>query len=458
MQTLLTSAVENKPADYVEIRVEESHVTRIEYRGKDIESLGQATSYGGNVRALVNGGWGFVTFNHLDELERKVDIAIAQARLIGERRGEASRLAPVPVVVDRVPLDVKRDARSVSLEQKKAVLDHYNSIVLGYGKGVSSSSIRYLDKYTKLWFANSEGTYIEQEKMDVSGSIAAIATRGRDTQQGRVGFGSTSDWDVVLGLDDKVTHACEVASKLLDAQPVEGGVYTVILDPQLAGVFAHEAFGHLSEGDNVYENPSLKEVMVLGKRFGSPILNIYDTGLTKGARGYVVYDDEGVKTEKTYLIKEGVLVGRLHSRETAGKLGERPTGNARAINYKYPPIVRMRNTSIELGEASFEDMIRDIKLGVYAVDSYGGQTNGEMFTFSAGHAYMIRDGKIAELVRDVNLTGNVFQTLKDIDMVGRDFCVHESAGGCGKGPQSPLPVSHWAPHIRIRNVVVGGKR
>ena len=118
----------------------------------------------------------------------------------------------------------------------------------------------------------------------------------------------------------------------------------------------------------------------------------------------------------------------------------------------------MRNTSIERGQASFDDMVKDVKLGVCAIQSYGGQTNGEMFTFSAGEGYMIREGKVAELVRDVNLTGNVFQTLQDIDMVGADFCTHEMAGGCGKADQGPLPTSEWAPHIRIRNVVVGGNR
>ncbi len=458
MKALLTTAVIRKPADYVEVRVEESIVTDITYRGKDVDNLGRSVRFGGNARALVNGGWGFVSFNSLDDLDRKVDEAIGQARLVSSHTSEKAVLAHVPVVVDTVPLDVTTDARDIPLARKKEVLDGYNSIILGYGKGVTSSSITYFDHYRRLYFANSEGTYIEQERMDVAGSIAAIATRGADTQQGRTGFGSTKDWNVVLGLEKQVAAACDVASRMLDAPSITGGQYTVVLDPILAGVFAHEAFGHLSEADSVYENPELQKVMVLGRKFGRSELSIYDTGLDKGARGYLLYDDEGVKTEKTYLIKEGILAGRLHSRETAGKMHERATGNARAQDYRYAPIVRMRNTSIERGQASFDDMVKDVKLGVYAVEAYGGQTNGEMFTFAAGQGYMIRDGKIAELVRDVNLTGNVFQTLQDIDMVGADFCAPEMAGGCGKADQGPLPTSEWAPHIRIENVVVGGSR
>jgi len=150
-------------------------------------------------------------------------------------------------------------------------------------------------------------------------------------------------------------------------------------------------------------------------------------------------------------------VGRLHSRETAAALGERPTGSARAIDYSHPPIVRMRNTSIEPGDATFEDMIKDIKLGIYARRAGGGQTNGEMFSFNCGEAYMIRDGKVAELVKNATFIGNVFTTLKNIDLVGADFLPKEGAGGCGKGGQAPLPVSHWCPHIRIQKAVIGGR-
>ena len=246
---------------------------------------------------------------------------------------------------------------------------------------------------------------------------------------------------------------------MLSAPPVTGGKYTVILDPLLTGVFAHEAFGHLSEADFVYENDRMKELMVLEKRFGSDILNIVDDGSFPGHLGTHKYDDEGVKTRKNYLIKDGILVGRLHSRETAAKMNEQPTGNARAIAYQYEPIVRMTNTYIDSGNASFEDMIKDVKLGLYALDCIGGQTTMEMFTFSAAYGYMIRDGKVAELVRDVVLTGNVFETLMNIDMIGKEVGWHPGGpGGCGKGGQQGLRTGIGGPHIRIHDVVVGGRQ
>ena len=148
-------------------------------------------------------------------------------------------------------------------------------------------------------------------------------------------------------------------------------------------------------------------------------------------------------------------MGRLHSRETAAKMNEPATGNARAINYRHPPIVRMTNTYIEPRAASFDDIIGDIKEGIYAKNWYGGTTSMEMFTFSAGEAYMIRNGKIAEAIKPVTLTGNVFDTLQNIDAIGNDLDMNQG-GGCGKGGQSPLPVSNGSPHIRIRKCLVGG--
>ncbi|MGE5560487.1 MAG: TldD/PmbA family protein [Chloroflexota bacterium] len=458
MKDRLKSLVTGKPADYLEIRVEESQVTRIVFRGKDLETLGQSINYGGNVRALVNGGWGFVSFNSLDGLEAKVDLAIRQAALIGAASKEKVRLADVPVVEDVVRVEYARDPRSVSLEDKTNLFRGYNDIILSWGGKIRSSNVNYTDKHTVLYFANSEGTYIEQEKLDLSGGVSAIATEGSNTQIGRVGFGSSTDFGVAVGLEEKVREACKKAEALLAAPVIAGGEYTVICDRTLAGIFAHEAFGHLSEADSIAENEAMRETMKLGRKFGHDFLNIYDTGRDVGARGYLKYDDEGVATGKTPLIENGVLVGRLHSRESAAKMGEWPTGNARAIDYRFPPIVRMRNTCIAAGEASFEDMLAGVPLGVYCVNSYGGETNGEMFTFSAGEAYMIRDGKVAEMVRDVNLTGNVFRTLANIDMVGKDFCPHEGPGGCGKNGQGPLPTSEWAPHVRIQKVIIGGKK
>jgi TldD protein len=182
-----------------------------------------------------------------------------------------------------------------------------------------------------------------------------------------------------------------------------------------------------------------------------------DDGTLEGEAGYNKYDSEGTPTQKTYLIKDGILTSRLHSRETAAKMNESPTGNSRSINYAHEPIVRMTNTYMEPRSWTFEDMLSNTDEGIYAIGSLGGQTNTEMFTFSAEEAYRIKGGKLCEKIRDVVLTGNVFETLMNIDAIGNDLTFYGGLGGCGKGGQSPLRVSDGGPHIRIKNVTIGGR-
>jgi TldD protein len=377
---------------------------------------------------------------------------VSQARLAAS---ESTRLAPTPGVEDIVNMDLGVDPRTVPVGAKKELLDAYNAIAWEVPH-IQTTNLGYADTFRRMVFASSEGHYIEQSRVDVTFYLSATARRDGDVQQSTISKGWRNDFAPVQSLHGEVRDTAEKAVALLDAPTVKGGEYTVVLDPILAGVFCHEAFGHLSEADHVYENPQLLDIMQLGRRFGGPHLNIIDGAAVSGLRGSYKYDEEGTPSKRTDLIREGVLVGRLHSRETAAKMGEQPTGNARAIDYRWPPIVRMTNTFIEPGTTSFADMIAGVTEGIYAKNWYGGTTSMEQFTFSAGEAYMIRNGEIAELVRPVMLTGNLFTTLENLDAVGDDLGFNQG-GGCGKGGQVPLPVSTGAPHIRIRNCLIGGK-
>jgi TldD protein len=448
----LADELKNHGADYTEARLEESQTSHITYRGRELESIGRATATGGNVRALVRGGWGFVSFNHFNELPVRVRLAIEQAQFAGSSE---SQLAPVAPVVDEVAAGIDKNPVAMPLAEKKKLLDEYNEIIWSTPQ-LQTSTVSYADSHKKVIFLNSAGSYIKQERADITLRLTAIAARDGEVQQVGMSLGSRGDFSAIQGLHQSVETMAQHAVELLSAPQVKGGEYTVVLDPVLAGVFVHEAFGHLSEADFVYENDRLRQIMTLGKQFGGDQLNIVDSATLPGLRGSYKYDDEGVPAVKTYLIREGKLVGRLHSRETAAKMNETTTGNARAINYRFPPIVRMTNTYIEPGSVSFEDIIADIKEGIYAKNWYGGMTSMEMFTFSAGEAYMIRNGKIAEALRPVMLTGNVFETLKNIDAIGNDLDMNQG-GGCGKGGQVPLPVSNGSPHIRIRHCLVGGR-
>jgi TldD protein len=438
-------------ADYIEARLEERETSQITYRGRELESIGRSSSSGGNVRAFVRGGWGFASFNSLTDLADRVALAVKQAELASTGQNE---LAPVSPVRDRSVM-MAANPLDIPLADKKRLLDEYNELIWQTPK-IQTSVIGYGDSLKKTILVNSLGSFIEQTRADITLRLSAIAIEGSNIQQAGFSVGSRGDFGAIKNLHREVAESTRNAVAMLTAPQVKGGEYTVVLDPILAGVFVHEAFGHLSESDFVYENEKLREVMVLGREFGSKELSIVDDPTVPGLRGSYQYDDEGVPARKNYLIREGKLVGRLHSRETAAKMGEPLTSNARAISYRYAPIVRMSNTYIEPRQASFDDLIADIKEGIYAKNWYGGTTMMEMFTFSAGEAYMIRNGKVAEAIRPVTLTGNVFETLKNIDAIASDLDMNQG-GGCGKGGQSPLPVSNGSPHIRIRHCLVGGK-
>ncbi len=438
-------------ADYIEARLEEGRSSNISYRGRELESVGRSIVSGGNLRALVKGGWGFVSFDSLDDLPSKVQTVVSQARFVGK---EKSNLAPIPVTHESV---LRNDTGSVDLPlaRKKALCDRYNDIIW-QTPSIQTSNVGFGDGFRKTLFMNSEGTRIIQDRADCTLRVNAIAAKDGEVEQVGLSMGSTGDISQLENLDVQVKDMAQHAVGLLSAPRAKGGEYTVVLDPILAGVFVHEAFGHLSESDFVYENDRMKDIMVLGKVFGSKELNIVDTATLPGLRGSFKYDDEGTPAVKTYIIKEGTLVGRLHSRETAAKMGEKPTGNARAINYRFPPIVRMTNTYIEPRKMSFQEIIADVKEGIYVKNWYGGQTSMEMFTFASGEAYMIRNGRVEEAIKPVQLTGDLFTTLKNIDAIGNDLDMNQG-GGCGKGGQSPLPVSNGSPHIRIQKCLVGGR-
>jgi TldD protein len=451
----LAAAVKQSRADYTEIRVERTWSSAVTFRGRRLESATVSEDQGGFVRVLHQGrGWGVASFTSLDRLEAMVTRANELSRAVHLDR--PIRLAAVPPHSADLVLDLEGDVRGVPLADKKQLIESYNGEMLAVSDRIVDTIAAYRDEVSEYWYVNSDGTLLHELRPEVTLSGTAVARRDGIIEKGLESLGLRGGWHSVPGRGAAFRRAAERAVGLLDAPMVRGGTYPVVLDPELAGVFIHEAFGHLSEADFVYENPQARAMMTLGRRFGKKALNVGDNGSAPGLRGTLPFDDEGTPTQDTALIREGVLVGRLHSRETAAAMGERPTGNARAVSFRHPPIVRMTNTYIAGGQGTFDDLIKDIGLGVYACGAFGGQTMLENFSFTAGYGHMIRDGRVAEMVKDVVLAGNLFQTLDRIDHIAGDFRWNEMGGGCGKGGQFPLPVTEGAPHVRIEAALVGG--
>jgi TldD protein len=219
----------------------------------------------------------------------------------------------------------------------------------------------------------------------------------------------------------------------------------------VVGVFVHEAFGHLAEADLALAGGLLTNNM--GKKIASEIVTFYDDGTIDGAFGSFKYDDEGVPAKKTLLIRDGVVSGLMHNRETAHKFNVEPSGNARAEDFRVEPIIRMRNTYMAPRDHSFEELFEGVKQGYFFKSFRGGQANLDG-TFQVGiqEAYEIVNGKIGEPVRDASISGNTLETLLKVNAVGKDFEL--SAGRCGKGQTAFI--GDGGPHIRVSEVTVGG--
>ncbi|GAG06603.1 unnamed protein product, partial [marine sediment metagenome] len=219
MRDQIASALKGQRADYIEVRIEERETSRIQYRGRELEDIGRSTSLGGNARALVRGGWGFVSFNDLSGLRDKVALAVKQARLVGK---EESKLDPVAPVVDTVAPQIKKDPRAVTLAWKKGLLDEYNEIIWATPK-IQTSMIAYGDSKRLVIFANSEGSYIEQTKVDLSTRIVVIAREDGDVQQVVLSTGSSGYFGFMEGLHQEVRETAQRAIALLSAPQVKGG-------------------------------------------------------------------------------------------------------------------------------------------------------------------------------------------------------------------------------------------
>jgi TldD protein len=411
---------------------------------------------GGTVRCLNRGhGWGVATFNRLDDVEARM--ARAHELSLAVRPAEPVELAPAPAREGQVRPALADDPRNVPLLDKRRYLEHLNGEMLRFDRRVVDTQSAYRDEVSECWFVNSEGTALHELRPQVTLSALAVARDGGVLERAVESTGARGGWSRVKDQDELFRMAARRAVGLLDARPVRSGSYPVVLDPRLAGVVAHQTVGHLCEADTQLDDPVAARIAAPGQRLGSNVLTIGDDGSVLGLRGTLPFDDEGTLPSNTILLQHGVVVGRLHSRQTAARFGERPTGNARALSFRHAPLVRLTNTYIANGSGTFADLIRDVKLGVYACDAVGSRHRGDSYSFTAGHGYMIRDGALAEPVKGVVLVGFVTELLGAVDRVAGDFHWHESGGGCGKAGQSPLPVAEGAPHVRLRDAEVRGQ-
>lgn len=443
----ILSNIESK-VDYADIRFVNGENTSIIMKDGKIQNINTGFSTGLRIRILKNGSWGFAFTNDINKLNQISENAI---KLSNSLSGDVE-LSEVEIVNDVIKSNAKIPLSSVSIDEKKELINDANSSA--NIKDVVSTNVSYMDSQSKHGLITSEGSSIITNSSRVILALNAVASSGEIIQFGHGSIGGASGYESIKEVDiEKFGRKIgEKASRLLNASTPPSGSFPVITDCELTGVFIHEALGHAVESDLILKNDSiLKNKM--NEKIGSDLVNIIDDPSIDGF-GHYEYDVEGVKTRENQLVKGGKLVSLLNSRESASKLNMQPTGNARS-DVSDQPIVRMSNTFLKPGDMSFEELIEDIKEGIYLKGSRGGQvdTGKGIFQFNASESFTIENGEIKEPLRDVSLSGNILETLKMVDGLGSDFKL--SIGFCGKDGQT-APVGDGGPHTRLSNAIVGG--
>jgi TldD protein len=472
LRDLLTDIVDygqKRGSDFMEVRLQTSDETIFHMEDGRVESVKQGIESGFAIRVLVRGSWGFATVNSEDALREATEKAVKMAITTSRHIKEPVTLSETETVEDRVVIKPDVNPKDIHIEEKLKLFFTLNDYVLNYNKAVRSCTIDYADVTGKKWYVNSEGTIIEQDNIYVWSRIVATAREGDVFASSREELGSTKGFGFLIK-EHPESIGERVAKRLMNqmkAKTPKGGLFTVVLGPDVTGTFAHEAFGHLAEADLTISGSVLAKN--LGMQIASPLVSIYDDGTVEGEFGSFKYDDEGVKAQKTVLLKDGYVVGLMYDREHSSKMQKlknlmvptemvgqfnvKPTGNARAEDFRSPPLIRMRNTYIEPRDYTFEELLEDINFGYYLVSFRGGQANLDG-TFQVGiqEAYEIINGELGAPVRNVSISGNTLETLRQVDAVGKDFEMY--SGRCGKG-QTAF-VGDGGPPIRVKNLILGG--
>lgn len=447
----------SKGASYVEARYHSRVSTEVSFVNGNLERIRVVETAGCGIRVLVDGCWGFNSTNNLSLLKESLAQAISVARVLGQtKKNKVRDLADSKMVTGTFRTSSHGSLSDIDIEQKVKVTREGERAARS-NKAVKAASCTYRETLDYKAIVNSDGADVEIYDSKPEFNVSAIAKRGGQSATAHEGIGVTGGWNDLFKkshLDYAIT-ASERASKLLDAKHVTGNKATIILDPAMVGLLSHEAIGHTVEADFVLSGSVVKDK--IGQQVASELVTLVDSGrseIADNAGGTIMVDDEGVSADRTAIIEKGILKSFLHNRESATIFDTESTGNARAFQYSDEPLIRMRNTFIEPGRDKLADMIKETKHGYIVKGARNGQAdaNGE-FMFGAEEVYLVENGEVKELMRGASISGNAFEVLKSVDMVGDEFQYDIGTGYCGK--YQPAKVDGGGPYIRC-TAVIGG--
>jgi TldD protein len=450
----ILEALLSRGGDFAEIYCQENRYTRVSLDDGKLEEILSGEDAGVALRLLCGERTFFYSGNETDpeglhrealRLARAVEEEGPAGSVGGLRPTEIAAVSPVRIAPDGVDL---RDKVALLRRAEKAARDS--------DPRVAQCSASYGDSRILVTVMNSEGVWARETRVYTTLFGSVIAREGDQIRTGYHSLAETRGFEMFEEHppEEVGREAARIALVQLTARPAPAGTFTVVLSSKAGGTMIHEACGHGLEGDFAEKSLSIFAGKI-GERVASDLISVVDDGTLPNKRGSSGMDDEGTPSSRVLLIDRGILKSYLHSRRTARSLGHARTGNGRRESYRHLPIPRMRNTMIVPGTTPPEEILSSVREGIFVRQMGGGEVDiaSGNFIFNVGEAYMIRDGRLAEPIRDATLIGNGPEVLRAIDAVGTDLGY--GVGTCGKDGQR-VPVADAQPTLRIPRIVIGG--
>ncbi len=462
MKDLLKDLVDQAQG-FVELRYHKRTSNQFAAQKGRVDVANHSITQGIGVRALVDGAWGFAATADLSKqsIQKAIEEAQKNAQSLASLRGKRI------ITLDRdrlARLDFHGEGfdelQQIPLADKLSQVVDYEKKMNEASSKLSLASCRFSEIFEEKVIVTSDGALASLKIAQPEFRIGAIAESGGERTSAGAAAGVSGGWNCLFNhpsLEGMIEKSAKEAVDLLSAPYPEGGHKTVILEPAVVGLLCHEAIGHTVEADFVKAGSVAQGK--IGQRVGSDLVNISDTGcedISGYAVGNLPFDDEGVLTENTDIIENGILKSFLHNRESANEFDVAPTGNARAWIYNDEPLIRMRNTYMKPGKSALSDMIAEVDDGYLIEGGGSGQAdaNGE-FMFGCSHVWEIKNGKKKRFMREATVSGIAFDVLKTVDAVSSEFRWDLGTGYCGKG--QPAKVDAGGPYIRCK-INIGGQQ
>jgi TldD protein len=459
---------ENK-IEYWDIRATYTEGTTLDFTDQKSTEISSYNITNCGIRTFVNGGWGFFVLKDISK--EKIISGFLKSKKLAVMTESLTKNKFKMKERDPIKKDYKIKSKvkltDVDIEEKIRLVKNHEKIGAHYSKLVKNTRTIYMDGINNYVFINSFGSLVKQNLSYlrllnmVYSQKAGVIQRSINSVGGLGGYEIAST-EKAENLSQKTAKE---SIKLLDAKSPIGGKFTVITDSKLAGTLIHEALGHACEADLVLSKESVLKGKI-GQKVALNDINIVDNptmgqgqklGLPYELFGSYFIDDEGVPSQKTTIIENGVLRNYLHTLETSSRMGLPPNGHGRASSSSSKPQVRMGFTYIEPKDWKISELIEDTKNGILCEDFLYGYTNPTTgnFQFKCKFSYRIENGEKKELMRDVALSGMILEVLNKVSGIGNKDTFSYSDGVCGKGGQS-VRVCDGGPYLRVEDITVGG--